>query len=81
MSHFAQIENNITTLVLVVDDNDILDEKGSVSEALGIQFCIDQLGGNWVGTSHNLDGMYNFAGTGDTYDSTSGVFSDSTRYT
>ena len=48
MAHFAQIENGIVKQVIVVDNNDVLDEQGNESEAVGIQFCTDLLGGTWL---------------------------------
>lgn len=64
MAHFAKInENNIVEQVIVADD---------------IQWCIDNLGGEWVQTSYNTQGgvhggggtplRKNYAGVGYTYD-------------
>ena len=74
MAHFAQIENNLVTQVIVVDNNDILDEQGNESEELGIQFCQDLLGGTWVQTSYNGNIRKNYAGIGYTYDETKDAF-------
>jgi hypothetical protein len=74
MAHFAQIENNLVTQVIVVDNSDILDEQGNESEAIGIQFCTDILGGTWVQTSYNGNMRKNYAGIGDTYDTTRDAF-------
>jgi hypothetical protein len=75
MAHFAELDtDNIVTQVIVVDNNDILDEQGNESEALGIQFCTDLLGGTWVQTSYNDNIRYNFAGIGFTYDETRDAF-------
>ena len=74
MAHFAQIENNLVTQVIVVDNNDILDEQGNESEELGIQFCQDLLGGTWVQTSYNGNIRKNYAGIGYTYDKTRDAF-------
>ncbi|MCH9712898.1 MAG: hypothetical protein K0U20_09765 [Proteobacteria bacterium] len=74
MAHFAQIENNLVTQVIVVDNNDILDEQGNESEVVGIQFCTDLLGGTWVQTSYNGNMRKNYAGIGDTYDTTRDAF-------
>ena len=74
MAHFAQIENNLVTQVIVVDNNDILDEQGNESEAVGTQFCTDLLGGTWVQTSYNGNMRKNYAGIGDTYDATRDAF-------
>jgi hypothetical protein len=37
MAHFAKIEDNIVTQVIVVNNSDILDESNNESEALGIK--------------------------------------------
>jgi len=74
MAHFAQIENNLVTQVIVVDNNEILDEQGNESEELGIQFCQDLLGGTWVQTSYNGNIRKNYAGIGYTYDETKDAF-------
>ena len=41
MAHFAKIEDNLVTQVIVVDNSDILDESNNESEALGIKICQD----------------------------------------
>jgi len=74
MAHFAQIENNLVTQLIVVDNNDILDAQGNESEAIGIQFCTDLLGGTWVQTSYNGNMRKNYAGIGFTYDETRDAF-------
>ena len=74
MAHFAQIENNLVTQVIVVDNSDILDEQGNESEVVGTQFCTDLLGGTWVQTSYNGNMRKNYAGIGDTYDTTRDAF-------
>jgi hypothetical protein len=74
MAHFAQIENNLVTQVIVVDNSDCLDELGNESEAIGIQFCTDLLGGTWVQTSYNGNMRKNYAGIGNTYDATRDAF-------
>jgi len=83
MAHFAQIENNIVTQVIVIDNNDILDEQGNESEDIGVQFCINLLGGAWKQTSYNTNSgehpqgsplRKNYAGIGMTYDSTRDAF-------
>ena len=42
MAHFAEIDSNLDNVVLrvlVIGNDDILDENGEESEALGIAFC------------------------------------------
>ena len=67
MAHFAQLENNIVTKVIVVANQDILDENGQESEQKGIDFCSNLLGGTWKQTSYNGNIRKNFAGIGFTY--------------
>lgn len=68
MAHFAQLENNIVTKVIVVANQDILDENGQESEPKGIDFCSNLLGGTWLQTSYNANIRKNYAGVGYTYD-------------
>ena len=51
MAHFAQIDNNIVTNVIVVDNQVLLDDQGVEQESLGAQFCQDLMGGTWIQTS------------------------------
>ena len=74
MAHFAQIENNLVTQVIVVDNNDCLDDQGIESEAIGTQFCTNLLGGTWLQTSYNCNIRKNYAGIGYTYDTTRDAF-------
>tara|TARA_R110002072_G_scaffold67154_1_gene164950 strand:- start:27 stop:437 length:411 start_codon:yes stop_codon:yes gene_type:complete len=67
MSHFAKVVNNIVTQVIVAE-----------------QDWVDSLDGEWVQTSYNTQGgahsggktplRKNYAGVGDTYDSTRDAF-------
>ena len=67
MAHFAQIENNIVTQIIVVANQDILDDNGQESEQKGIDFCSNLLGGTWKQTSYNGKIRKNYAGIGYTY--------------
>ena len=69
MAHFAKLENNIVTQVIVVSNQDILDEQGQESEQKGIDFCSNLLGGTWIQTSYNGKIRKNYAGIGYQYDS------------
>ena len=73
MAHFAQLENNIVTQVIVVNNNEILD-NGVESEAKGIAFCQSLFGGTWIQTSYNNNIRKNYAGIGYTYDSIKDAF-------
>jgi hypothetical protein len=74
MAHFAQLENNIVTSVIVVANETIIDENGNESEQKGIDFCSNLLGGTWIQTSYNGKIRKNFAGIGYTYDETRDAF-------
>ena len=68
MAHFAKLENNIVTQVIVVSNQDILDENGQENEQKGIDFCSNLLGGTWIQTSYNAKIRKNYAGIGYKYD-------------
>lgn len=68
MAHFAQLENNVVTKVIVVSNQDIVDENGQENEQRGIDFCSNLLGGTWKQTSYNGRIRKNYAGIGYTYD-------------
>jgi hypothetical protein len=61
MSHFAKIENNVVTEVIVSEQDFI--NSGAVGDAF-----------NWVQTSYNSNFRKNYAGVGYTYDSTRDAF-------
>ena len=69
MAHYAEIdENNIVLRVLVVNDEDTIDpETGEESESVGIAFCKEQWGGNWVQTSYNNNIRKRYAAIGYSY--------------
>jgi hypothetical protein len=60
MAHFAKIENNIVTQVIVIDDENELEGQDFIS-SLGID-------GTWIQTSYNATIRKNFAGIGYAYD-------------
>jgi hypothetical protein len=70
MAHFAKIENNTVTQVIVVNNEVLLDENGIEQESIGAQFCQDIFGGTWVQTSYNAKMRGKYAGPGDTWDGT-----------
>jgi hypothetical protein len=74
MAHFACLENNIVTKVIVVSNQDILDENGQESEQKGIDFCSNLLGGTWKQTSYNGNIRKNYASIGYTYDESRDAF-------
>ena len=74
MAHFAQLENNIVTQVIVVANETIIDENGNENEQIGIDFCNNLLGGTWKQTSYNGSIRKNFAGIGFKYDAVLDAF-------
>ena len=73
MAHFAQIENNVVTQVIVVANEELLLD-GVENEAKGVEFCQSLFGGEWVQTSYNGNIRKNYAGIGFTYDSQKNAF-------
>jgi len=67
MAHFAKIENNIVTNVIVIDN---------AFESEGALFIAGTLGleGEWIQTSYSNNFRGNFAGVGYTYDRENDVF-------
>ena len=74
MAHFAKIENDIVTQVIVVDNADTANADGVEKEYIGAAFCERLFGGNWKQTSYNGNIRKNYAGVGYTYDSTRNAF-------
>lgn len=75
MAHFAELDsNNVVTRVIVVDNKDTADENGNEVEAIGIAFCQNLLGGNWVQTSYNNNFRVHYAGVGYTYNAALDAF-------
>jgi hypothetical protein len=68
LAHFAQIENNMVTKVIVVSNQDTSNKEGFEIEQIGIDFCSNLLGGTWKQTSYNGNIRKNYAGIGYTYD-------------
>jgi hypothetical protein len=67
MAHFAQLNGQIVTQVIVVANEELLD-NGIENEAKGIAFCQSLFGGDWKQTSYNGRIRKNYAGIGYTYD-------------
>ena len=74
MAHFAKLENNIVTQVIVVSNKELLDENNKEVEQKGIDFCSNLLGGTWIQTSYNAKIRKNYAGIGYTYDKSLDAF-------
>ena len=73
MAHFAKIENNTVSQVIVINNEVLLDENGVEQESIGAQFCTDLFGGTWVQTSYNAKIRGKYAGIGDIWDGTNFV--------
>ena len=69
MAHFAKVENNIVSDVIVVANSDCNDLPFPESEPVGQAF-IASLGinGEWLQTSYNANFRGKYAGYLDTYD-------------
>lgn len=67
MAHFAKIENNVVTQVIVVDNKDTADASGVEKEHIGAAFCETLFGGTWKQTSYNGNIRKNYAGIGYTF--------------
>ena len=74
MAHFAQLDGNTVTQVIVVANEDTADEDGNEVEAIGVEFCQNLLGGTWIQTSYNDNMRKQYAGIGYTYDPDADVF-------
>ena len=74
MAHFVKLENGLVVQGIVVNNVELLDEHGVESEAKGIAFCSNLLGGTWKQTSYNGNIRKNYAGIGYTYDETLDAF-------
>jgi len=71
MAHFAEIdENNKVVRVISVTNNDILDENGNESEAVGVAFCERLLGNHntWKQCSYNNNFRKHYPSVGHNYD-------------
>ena len=75
MAHFAKIENNIVTNVIVVGN------EQAPTEAEGKAFIADilKLEGDWKQTSYNGNIRKQYAGIGYTYDAQLDVFIEPTQ--
>lgn len=67
MAHFAKIENDIVTQIIVVDNSVEHLGQSWINNTLGLE-------GEWIQTSYNDTIRGNFAGVGYTYDRVNDVF-------
>lgn len=70
MAHFAKLENNVVSQVIVINNEVITDENGQEQEALGVAFCKSLYGEDtdWKQTSYNGNFRGQYAGSGMVYD-------------
>ena len=82
MAHFALLnENNVVTMVVVVSNDDMTDDNGNESEALGVAVCESTVApGRWVQTSYNRNFRGVMASIGGTYDDSADVFISPSPY-
>ena len=75
MAHFAKIENNNVTQIVVIS-NDVLEGKDfPESEPIGQEFIASlNLDGTWKQTSYNHNFRGKYAGIGDIYNEELDVF-------
>ena len=72
MAHFAQLNGQTVTQVIVVNNEVIGNASGLDGEALGVAFCQSLYGENteWAQTSYSAAFRGKYAGIGDTFDGT-----------
>jgi len=63
MAHYAELNDNNMVLRVIVIPN-----EAEPTEAAGIAYCENLLGGHWIKTSYNARIRGQYAGIGDTYD-------------
>lgn len=75
MAHFAKIENNTVTSVIVVSNDDCGGGEFPDSEPIGQEFIASiGLSGEWLQTSYYANFRAYYAGIGYTYDANSDEF-------
>jgi hypothetical protein len=77
MAHFVRLnQDSIVTEVIIVANQELIDQGGNESEAVGIAFCQQLFGADtrWVQTSYNARIRKNYAGIGYTYDAVNDNF-------
>lgn len=75
MAHFARLEGDVVTQVIVVA-NEVILRDGVESEQAGIEFCRSLFGqeSEWRQTSYNANFRGVYAGIGFRYDAEADVF-------
>ena len=68
MAHFAELDNDVLVLrVIVVSNADTSTPDGTEVESIGVAFCQRLFGGNWKQTSYNNKFRVRYAGIGYAY--------------
>ena len=73
MAHYAEIVDGLVVRITVVN-NAVITVDGIEDGAIGVAFCHNLLGGEWVQTSYNGNMRKNYAGIGFTYDTARDAF-------
>jgi len=76
MAHFANLQNNIVVQAIAVNNDVILDKNKKEVESIGIDFCKNLFGGEWIQTSYSGSFRGKFAGIGDFWDGNNFVVQD-----
>jgi hypothetical protein len=79
MAHFAELnDRNQVLRVLVINDNDVKNNRGQEQESVGVAYCKSLFGENtkWIQTSYNANIRGKYAGIGDVYDEATDQFID-----
>ena len=77
MAHFAKVDNNIVSEVIVIGNSDCNDLPFPESEPIGQAFIASLgLDGQWLQTSYNSNFRGKYAGIGFTYNSTLDTFEE-----
>lgn len=74
MAHFAELDENNIVIRVVVVSNDVIQQNGIEEESLGIDFCQNLFGGNWIQTSYNGNIRRRYAHPGFAYNSELNAF-------
>jgi hypothetical protein len=75
MAHFAKIENNLVTDVIVIDNSRCDNLDFPESEPIGkVYIASMSIAGEWLQTSYNNNFRGLYAGIGYTYDAVNDVF-------
>ncbi len=82
MAHYAELDGDVVTRIVVVGNNDLLDKNGVEDETLGIEFLESIMPGSgpWIRTSYNNNIRGTYAGLGFTYLADEDIFVEPQPY-